>query len=68
MVSKYSFISVVRRHMIDSWKNIDEILQKVCKTTYKSEKTRLLNMIGAQRARIFIRMGQVAERLDLTPF
>ena len=25
-------------------------------------------MIGAQRARIFIRMGQVAERLDLQPF
>lgn len=25
-------------------------------------------MIGAQRARIFIRMGQVAEKLDLTPF
>lgn len=47
VVSKYSFIGEVRRHMIDSWKNIDEILQKVCRTSYKSEKTRLLNMIGA---------------------
>jgi len=34
----------------------------------KDERTRTLNMIGAQRARIFIKLGQIADKLDFTVF
>ena len=54
--------------MISGWKNIDKNLRHLCQTTQKSEKIRLLNIIGAQRSRIFQRMGLVFERSDLEPF
>jgi len=53
---------------MESWANIDKLLLQVCYNDDKTEKTRILNMIGAQRARIFLRMGQVANLLDLDTY
>jgi len=65
---KYTEVEDLRIHMKESWLSIDELLVQVCATDDKNEKTRMLNMIGAQRARIFIRMGHIAEKIDVTPF
>ena len=54
----------LKRLLKESWASIDELLRQVSWTEDKNEKTRLLNMVGAQRARIFIRMGHYASNID----
>ena len=66
--TRCTVLGEARRQMIESWQNIDDLLIQICHTSKKSEKTRLLNMIGAQRARIFIRMGLLIDKIDLSPF
>ena len=59
-LTRFADLQDVQRHMRESWVSIDELLRQACRTHDKNEKTRILNMIGAQRARIFIKMGHVA--------
>ena len=59
-LTRFADLHDVRRYMRESWVSIDELLRQACRTYDKDEKNRLLNMIGAQRARLFIKMGHVA--------
>ena len=59
-LTRFADLQDVQRHMRESWVSIDELLRQACRTNDKNEKTRILNMIGAQRARILTEMGHVA--------
>lgn len=59
-LTRFADLQDVQRHMRESWVSIDELLRQVCRTYDKNEKNRILNIIGAHRKRIFIKMGHVA--------
>ena len=61
-------IGDIQRQMVFGWKKIDNFLRQLNETDMKKEKARILNLIGANRTRIFIKLANLSQKIDLMPF